>query len=234
MNFKGKIASQISVFIVLLLLISSFSFSKFDLKMKRDNLTAPENLYNNLHLDNLGLNEDVFYKALNGWSKLNAQHALSNSVLSIADFTQSSNRKRFYVIDVKNQKLLFNTYVSHGRNSGEEFAKFFSNEPSSFKSSLGFYITGNTYEGKHGLSLQLKGIENGINDLAEKRAIVIHGAAYVSESFIHQFGRLGRSEGCPALPEELSVPIVEEIKEGSCLFIYSPDIDYLRTTKLLD
>ena len=121
---------------------------------------------------------------------------------------------------------MFNTYVAHGRNSGEEFAINFANTINSYKSSLGFYITGNTYQGKHGLSLRLKGIEKGINDDAEKRGIVMHGAKYVSESFIKQCGRLGRSEGCPAVPEELCTPIVNFIKDGSCVFVYYPDKNY--------
>jgi hypothetical protein len=123
--------------------------------------------------------------------------------------------------------------VAHGRNSGEEFARFFSNVPNSNQSSLGFYLTGNTYQGKHGLSLKLKGIEQGINHFAEERAIVLHGADYVSESFIKKHGRLGRSQGCPAVSQELSKPIIEKIKEGSCLFIYSPDSKYFKSTRLI-
>jgi hypothetical protein len=121
------------------------------------------------------------------------------------------------------KELLINTLVAHGRNSGEEFAKEFSNLPNSYKSSPGLYITGETYIGKHGLSLQLIGQDKGVNDLAQKRAIVFHGASYVSEAFIRKNGRLGRSQGCPAVSEELSPKVIELIKEGSCVFMYAPN-----------
>ena len=178
-------------------------------------------LYSQLQLASIGLNKDVFDKALAGWKKLQDEVCL-NHLLSIADFSQSSNAKRLYVIDVENGRLLYQTYVAHGRNSGEEFAQSFSNKAESYKSSLGFYLTGIAYNGKHGLSLQLKGLEQGVNDQAEKRTIVIHGADYVSESFIQKFGRLGRSLGCPAVPVELCRPLIETLKGGSCFFIYSP------------
>ena len=126
-----------------------------------------------------------------------------------------------------------NSVVSHGRNSGELYAKNFSNKPSSYKSSLGFYKTAETYHGKHGLSLRLDGLEKGFNDLARPRAIVIHGADYAREEFISAAGRLGRSLGCPALPSELSKEVIELIKEGSLLFIYGEDQDYLSNSKLI-
>jgi hypothetical protein len=129
---------------------------------------------------------------------------------------------------------LFNTLVAHGRNTGEEFAKFFSNEPSSYKSSLGFYSTKNTYNGQHGLSLTLAGQEPGYNSNAESRAIVMHGADYVCNQFACTNGRLGRSLGCPAVSYELSMPIINTIKNGSCLFVYYPDSKYLASSKLLN
>ena len=128
--------------------------------------------------------------------------------------------------------VLLNTYVAHGRNSGDEFATFFGNQQNSFKSSLGFYVTGNTYKGAHGLSMRLKGVEKGINDGAEQRGIVIHGAPYVSEAFIKQCGRLGRSQGCPAVPQELCREIIGFIKDGSCFYMYYPDKDYLKRSSL--
>jgi hypothetical protein len=174
-----------------------------------------------MQLECIGLKFDVFENALKGWEKLNFK-INSKPVFTIADLSQSSNLKRLYIIDVEKAIVLFNTYVAHGRNSGEEYAHSFSNESQSFKSSLGFYITGKPYQGKHGLSLLLKGIEKGINDKAEQRAIVMHGADYVSEAFINQSGRLGRSLGCPAISPQLTAPIIEQIKDGSCLFIYHP------------
>lgn len=211
-------------------------FSK--LKKTINNETAQQTLLDNhaiyyqLQLSRLGLKKVVFDKAIEGWNVLHQTLKVSD-LLSIADLSQSSNAKRLYVIDIKSKILLYQTYVAHGRNSGEEFANSFSNKPNSYQTSLGFYLTGNTYEGKHGLSLQLKGLEAGINDHAEKRAIVIHGADYVSESFIRQVGRLGRSLGCPAIPVELCHPIINSIKSGSCFFIYSPDQHYLQASKLL-
>lgn len=179
--------------------------------------------YDQLQLDQYGLNRDVFEYALRGMQKMNP----ANPILSIVDLSQPSSSKRLYVIDIANNRLLFNTYVSHGRNSGELHARSFSNKNSSYQSSLGFYQTMGVYQGKHGLSLKLKGMEKGFNDNAYDRAIVVHGADYVCEDFIRRTGRLGRSQGCPAVPNALSKPIINAIKGGSCLFVYSPDKDYL-------
>jgi hypothetical protein len=127
-----------------------------------------------------------------------------------------------WVIDLEKNIVLFQTLVAHGRNTGEEYAKEFSNQAESFKSSIGFYATGEIYKGKHGLSLKLDGLEKGLNDNARKRAVVIHGADYVSESFIKQNKRLGRSQGCPAVPVEMNEKIINAIKDKSCLFLYHP------------
>lgn len=196
-----------------------------------DNLSALT-IYNRLGLDKLGLNQRAFTTAITGWQKLKNVNALSSNIISIVDFTQSSNNKRLYIIDLEKGKLLFNTFVAHGRNTGEEFAAAFSNIPSSYQSSLGFYTTGSTYTGKHGLSLTLKGVERGFNDKAEERAIVMHGADYVSTEFIAQNGRLGRSFGCPAVSYELHQPVINTIKDGSCLFIYYPDKNYFASSAL--
>ncbi len=190
-------------------------------------------IYDKLHLREMGLNPLAFQLALNGYNKLKSQGLVSKNIISICDFTQSSANKRLYVIDLTKGELLFNTLVAHGRNTGEEFARFFSNEPESHKSSLGFYATSQTYEGEHGLSLKLKGEEPGFNDKAEDRAIVMHAAEYVNEGFINQFGRLGRSFGCPSVPVELHKQIINTIKDGSCLFIYYPDKRYLSSSRLL-
>jgi hypothetical protein len=129
-----------------------------------------------------------------------------------------------YIIDLNKGELLLQTYVAHGRNSGQEFADHFSNLPESYMSSPGFYVTGSTYTGKHGLSLLLKGQDKGLNDNAEQRSIVFHGASYVSEEFIRKYGRLGRSQGCPAVSEELSASVINMIKDGSCVYMYAPGI----------
>ena len=217
---------------LIVLLVSTTGFSKLD-NRKEFKGNEEARLYNELHLAQLGLSDEIFSRALQGWKTMNEKYYLENpGVLSIADLSQSSNLKRLYVIDLAEKKVLFNTYVAHGRNSGDEFAKSFSNRPESYMSSLGFYITENTYEGLHGLSLKLNGVENGINDIAMQRGIVMHGAPYVSKSFIERYGRLGRSQGCPAVPEELCSPIVNSIKGGSCFFMYYPDCSYFSKSEL--
>jgi hypothetical protein len=203
-----------------------------------DNIVGEDNYngYISLHLSEAGLTYDAYNLAIKGFRKLEAQGKLQNlNIVTIIDYSQSSNQKRLYVIDLKNKKLLFNTYVAHGRKTGEEFAKTFSNCGGSYQSSLGFYITQQTVIGSHtGFALTLNGVEKGFNDNACKRAIIIHGADYVSESFIKKNGRLGRSLGCPALPPELNKPIIETIKGGTCLFLYNPDPMYLCLSTLLN
>ena len=182
-------------------------------------------LYNNLNSNNYKLPQlESFSKALEGFYQLKQKGLIQNNILTLIDFSLSSNVKRLWVIDMNSNTILFQSLVAHGRNSGEEFATKFSNKASSFQSSLGFYATGEIYKGKHGLSLKLDGLEKGINDNARERAVVIHGADYVSEKFIKQNKRLGRSQGCPAIPEELSKDIINAIKDKSCLFIYHPSV----------
>lgn len=186
-------------------------------------------IYDDLQLMTTGLSRTAFDLALKGMAKIPGVRP----VLSIVDFSQPSTRKRLYVIDLVARKLLFNTYVSHGRNSGDLLASKFSNMNSSLQSSLGFYQTLGTYHGKHGLSLRIRGLEKGFNDNALARSVVFHGADYVCEDFIRKTGRLGRSEGCPAVSNDLSTPIIDVIKGGSCLFLYYPDPMYLTRSTFL-
>ena len=158
---------------------------------------------------------------------------LHAGILSIVDFSLPSFKKRLFVLDLENGKLLFNTLVAHGRNSGQLMATRFSNRSRSLESSLGFYLTGETYNGQKGYSLRLMGIEPGINNNAYKRGIVVHGAAYVNEETSMINGRMGRSEGCPALPKDIHRMVIETIKEGSCFFIYGRNKRYLTSSKLL-
>jgi len=191
-------------------------------------------LYDSMRLSVAGLSRQAFDYALQGYDYLVNEGKIKNDgVLSIIDFTLPSNIKRLFVIDLKTCSVLFNTYVSHGRNSGKVVASDFSNKMNSFKSSLGFYVTSGTYKGKHGYSLRLEGEEQGINDNALNRGIVMHCAAYVSEDFIRRQGYIGRSEGCPAVPSKLYKPIIEKIKDGSCLFMYSPDEYYINHSAIL-
>lgn len=186
-------------------------------------------LYDQLHLGQFGLQRDVFDYALRGWQKMRT----TKPVLSIVDLSQPSTKKRLYVVDLLNKKVLFNTYVSHGQKSGGLVATSFSNVNSSFQTSLGFYKTLDTYMGKHGLSLQLKGLEKGFNDQVQNRNIVLHGADYACEEFIRKTGRLGRSQGCPAVPYAESKKIIQVVKGGTCLFVYSPNTDYLTKSAYL-
>jgi hypothetical protein len=193
-------------------------------------------LYSALNLAGTGLSGEVFQLALKGFRKLESLGKLSNTgILTIIDFSQSSKNKRLYVIDLLHNTLLFNTYVSHGRNSGDEYARHFSNVSGSCESSLGFYITKEESRGASvGLSLILEGMERGFNDNALRREIILHGAEYATENFIRKTGRLGRSFGCPSLPPEMIKPVIETIKEGTCLFIYHGDNDYLHRSALLN
>ena len=192
------------------------------------------NVYDDLQLSEKGLSRKVFEYAVKGFNKIRANGAIENDgILSIADFSKPSSQKRLFIIDVKNSRLLFNTYVAHGMRSGKEFANTFSNAMESNKSSIGFYKTADTYIGKHGYSMRLQGLERGFNDNAYKRDIVMHAANYVNEGMIRSKGCIGRSWGCPALPEYLNRPIIDKIKNGTCLFIFGTDKKYLLRSVML-
>lgn len=199
-------------------------------------MVMPFDLYAALNLSGKGLSREVFQLALKGYRKLEAVGKLEHTgILTIVDFSQSSKKKRMYVIDLLHKVLLFNTYVAHGRNTGMEFATTFSNTSGSYMSSLGFYVTKNHIMGASvGLSLLLDGVERGFNDNALKREIIIHGADYATEKFIRITGRLGRSFGCPSLPPDMIKPVVETIEKGTCLFIYQNNKEYLRHSSLLN
>lgn len=187
-----------------------------------------ESLYNGMQLDGI-VNYTAFEQAYIGYNKIQEKN---KNIITLIDFSKPSTQERLYVLDMKEKKLLYKSLVSHGRNSGENYATSFSNENGSYKSSLGFYLTENTYQGKNGYSLILNGLEKGINDRAKERAIVIHGAPYSNPSVIAS-GRLGRSQGCPALPQALSRPIINTIKGGSLLYIYADDKKYLAQSSIL-
>ncbi|MDA6070740.1 murein L,D-transpeptidase catalytic domain family protein [Flavobacterium sp. AC] len=193
-----------------------------------------ENVYHTLKSNNFNLPElRTFSEALKGFYLLKERGVVQKDILTLIDFSLSSNIKRLWVIDLATNTVLFNSLVAHGRNTGEEFASDFSNSNSSYKSSLGFYATGEIYQGKHGASLRLDGLERGVNDHARERAVVIHGADYVSDSFIRDNKRLGRSQGCPAIPVELTDEIIETIKNKSCLYIYHPSRSFAMEEKLI-
>lgn len=236
---KRKIFSH-PFFVILLLsmLLNPFGFAKSpdykNLVVSDYHSIENYNLYSQWNLGEFGLSFNVFDYAFKGFSKLKENGFFDNNpMLTIIDFSKAANEKRLFVVDLNLGKVLFNTYVAHGRESGDLFAKYFSNIPSSLKSSLGFFETAETYIGKHGYSLKLNGLEKGINDQVNNRAIVVHGADYVSESYIRENGTIGRSWGCPAVPSSLSKPIIDKIKAGSCIFIYAEDSAYIKRSTVL-
>lgn len=180
-------------------------------------------IYENIKLAKVGLSFSVFEQAYIGFLNLKNSGKISEeaSILSIADFDQSSKTKRLWILDLERDSLLLNTWVSHGRGSGDDMATKFSNLSNSYQSSLGFYITGEVYKGAHGRSLRLDGMDNGFNDNARNRAIVLHGAPYVSSQAIKNLNRLGLSHGCPAVPLELTNQIIDLIKEKTVLYIHA-------------
>lgn len=190
--------------------------------------------FEKMNLGKLGLGRRAFDYAMLGYNVLINKGKLKNDdILSIADMSLPSGKKRLFVLDMKQEKVLFVTYVAHGKNTGLDKALYFSNEPESFKSSVGFYITLGTYNGSHGYSLQLAGQEIGFNSNARERDIVMHSASYVGESVVKSQGYVGRSLGCPAVAPEIYKPIIETIKGGSCLFIYGNDNSYIKNSKFL-
>jgi hypothetical protein len=181
------------------------------------------------------LDRQIFIKSLKGYYKLKGENKLEKSnILTVVDFTKSSNFPRMFIIDMNAKKIIHKSLVSHGRGSGDEFATSFSNIPNSFQSSLGFYITGEVYTGAHGTSLRLDGVEKGFNDKARVRGIVIHSADYVNEAFAKKVGRLGRSHGCPALPEQGYAEIIDIIKDKTAFFIFYPENNYLTGSEYLN
>ncbi|WP_207430533.1 murein L,D-transpeptidase catalytic domain family protein [Sabulibacter ruber] len=193
-----------------------------------------DNLYDEADLKKAGLSFDVFRRAATGYFNLKQKNKLNRnkSLLTVIDFNKSSRERRFWVIDMDKKKVLYRSLVAHGEGSGADRAVKFSNLVNSHMSSLGFYVTENTYTGKHGLSLKLSGLDKGFNTNAKSRAVVVHGANYVSDSFIKQHGRLGRSHGCPALPTEISSKVIQLIKGGTCLYIDAQSQNY--TSAYLD
>jgi len=196
-----------------------------------------EEFVQNVHsqINDPELKFEALKQALKGYNLLRFRKILNNnSILTIIDYSKPSDTKRFFVIDINKRKILYKSLVAHGKNSGVQYASSFSNKHFSYKSSIGFFLTDETYNGKHGYSLRLIGLEKDINDNARERAVVIHSASYVNEKFINKYGRLGRSHGCPALPSDNYKNIVEVIKNKTCLFIYYPDKEYLHDSEFIN
>ena len=192
------------------------------------------NLYQAAHLQQSGLELNVFRKAITGFLNLKKDNKLSanSSVLTVVDLSKPSHEKRMWIVDVLTKTLLLNTWVAHGQGSGDDLASNFSNNDESHQSSLGFYLTDDVYVGKHGRSLRLDGLDEGFNSAARSRDIVVHAAPYVSQQTIDQLGRLGRSFGCPAVSPEVSDLVINTIKGKNVLFINGNDSNY--TSKYLN
>lgn len=180
-----------------------------------------------------GMKTLVLRLALRAYRCAHRKRPFRKPLLTVIDYSLPSNRKRLWVLDVRKKLVRYYEWVSHGKNTGGKWARHFSNRPNSLQSSLGLFRTAQTYYGRNGYSLRLDGLEKGINHLARKRSIVMHGAWYVSKAFIRKHGRLGRSWGCPALRKRVNRTILNTIKHNSALFIYYPDKTWRKTSRYL-
>lgn len=231
------------IFLILVFVLSTFLYfvnaqsnlsKERQLALKKAELNIKE-LYNELNAAQYDLSFTAFRYAYIGYQTLKKQHRLNEKELfSIIDFTKDCNSKRFYTIDLQKMKIVFYTYVAHGKKSGERVPNSFSDVIESNKSSIGFYITGSTYNGSNGYSLMLHGDEKGYNSNLAKRSVVIHAADYANEDYIARNGRMGRSLGCPALPENINTEVINTIKEKTMIFAYYNDPKYLKTSKYLN
>ena len=205
--------------------LTSYEFDAFAMRVHRQiNFSTTDTL-----------SQPVFINALRGYMYLKHTQSLRNErYLTVVDFSKSCNKKRLWTIDITEKKVVFNELVAHGARTGIEYAKYFSNIYNSNQSSLGFYTTGGQYYGRNNLSLKLNGLEKKFNSNAYKRGIVIHGANYVSESYVNSNQRIGRSYGCPAVSQKVNKELINTIQGGSCLFIYHPTLDYIENSKIMN
>ena len=222
-------------FSMLLLASNNFAEENFMTENVTENIQQPveqkpqkiivdvKSVYDSLNIKNK-IDYSIFQKAYLGYVQISNKNP---GVLIIIDYTKPSNEERFYVLDLNNKKLVYSTRVAHSKNSGLEIPLEFSDDPNSYQSSLGFFVTLGEYNGAYGYSLRLKGLEENINANAEDRAIVIHGGDIVEDEYIKKFGFAGRSLGCPVLPNSLTREIIDFIKHGRVLFIYGNDEEYI-------
>jgi hypothetical protein len=171
------------------------------------------------------LRPEALRAALSSWEHLQSKGAVARPVLTLIDYGLPSTAKRLWVFDLEAERLLFHELVAHGRNSGGDLARSFSNEEGSFMTSLGTFVTGVAYDGRNGYSLRLHGMDRGTNDRAEARAIVVHGAPYVGDEVARKLGRLGRSHGCPAVRSAVARELIDEIKDRTLLYAWHPSLD---------
>jgi hypothetical protein len=239
------------IFTVIAVLTASFAFTTTDghnnseipiipetlLRATNENTTLDEEIHqlydvfveNNPNVPNL----KSFKNGMMGYYKLSDKNLFDKEILTIIDFSLSSTKKRMWVLDMKNNKVLFHNLVAHGKNTGGEFATKFSNTVNSLQSSLGFFVTAETYYGGNGYSMFIDGMEEEFNSKARERYVVVHGAKYANPEFIGNVGRLGRSYGCPALPTGLTQEIIDVIKDRSVLYIHSADKNYAKKSEMI-
>lgn len=180
-----------------------------------------------------GINPTVYALALKAYERAQIKGVATKPIMTIIDYSLPSTQPRMWVVDVRNKKVIFHTHVAHGSGSGGNVAQKFSDRPGSYQTSLGVFVTGSTYQGKHGTSLTLHGLEKGVNGNAARRRIVVHGADYVNSHIVQTKGRLGRSWGCPALNKKIAQPVIQAIKEGTLVFAYYPDQKWLKHSTFL-
>lgn len=219
-----------NIFVLISLLILTFFYSNANLDYESRN-----EVYRSIDFKENPISQDVFSLALKGYETLNAIGRIKKqNILSVIDYSLHSSKKRLWVLDLTSREVLFNEWVAHGKYTGDSYATRFSNQISSKQSSLGFFVTGQTYDGKHAYSLKLHGQERNFNSNAFQRGIVIHGADYVSKDFISKYNRIGRSYGCPAIRQVVKYDLIKTIKDGSCLFAYYPSQQYLSNSSLIN
>jgi hypothetical protein len=175
-----------------------------------------------------GLRPQVLRLALEAHGRAVERGLTRRPVLTVIDYSLRSREPRLWVLDLREGRILARELVAHGRGSGDDEARHFSNRPGSLQSSLGTFLTGGTYRGKHGRSLRLTGLDRGLNDRAAARAIVIHAADYVTPEIVRRLGRLGRSQGCPALSPAAAPRVIDLIRDGTVVFSYHPSADFAR------
>ena len=226
---------------LLLLINNSYAEEKLVTENKSESIQVPvetkpqkmiidvKSVYDSLNIKDK-IDYSIFQKAYLGYIQIQNKNP---GVLIIIDYTKPSNEERFYVLDLNKKKLVYSTRVAHSKNSGLEIPLEFSDDPNSYQSSLGFFVTLGEYNGAYGYSLRLKGLEENINANAEDRAIVIHGGDIVEDEYIKKFGFAGRSLGCPVLPHSLTRPVIDFIKHGRVLFIYGNDEEYINDSVYL-
>ena len=228
---------------IFFIILSVFSYGKVNKKkITNEKIIKNEKIvdksFENLGIEkfykNLDISEELDYKvfqmAMNGYLKIDYKN---KDEIIIIDLSKDSSEERFFFIDLKEGKVKYKTYTTHGKNSGAEKAISFSNQPNSYKSSIGFYLTRAHYKGRYGYSVRIKGLEEGFNSNAITRGIVIHGAKEAEQRYIDSYGFLGRTEGCPAIPYSVSRKIMEDINSNTVLFIYGEDENYFEKSRYL-